>query len=105
VTSGLEARELPDGRIELTLGKCVPVVVSLETYARHTRAELFRLVALLTLVAHYFSKEHGYLLPLRTGRFAEGPEAERLVLAAEGPQGAFCNLSVPRGCAFGEGLL
>lgn len=52
----LQARELPDGRVELTLGRCVPVVVSLKTYAGHSRAELFRLVAVLTLVAHYFSR-------------------------------------------------
>lgn len=93
----LQARELPDGRVELTFGRCVPVVVSLKTYAGHSRAELFRLVAVLTLVAHCFSEEQGCLLPMRTGRFIEDPEAERFVLAPEGPQGAFDKFSVPRG--------
>lgn len=74
----------------------------METYARHSRAELFRLVAVLTLTAHWLSEEHGYLLPMRTGRFVEDLEAGRFVLAPEGPAGAFCKLSVPWAC--GEGL-
>lgn len=57
MASELQARELPDGRIELTLGRCVPVVLSLETYAVHTHRELFRLVGMLTLMAHYFTEE------------------------------------------------
>lgn len=74
--------------------------MSLETYARHPRAELFRLVAVLTPAAPSSSEERGYLLLMRTGRFVEDPEAERSVLTPEGPQGTFCKLSVPWACAF-----
>jgi hypothetical protein len=53
VANELETRELPDGRIELTLGQCVPVVLSVEIYAAHSEKELFRLVGMLTLMADW----------------------------------------------------
>lgn len=83
----LKVRELPDGRVVLILGRCVPLVVSLEMCSGHSRAETCRLVGMLTLVAHSFSKEHGSLLPMRIGRFIEDPEAGRFMLAPEGRQG------------------
>lgn len=67
----LQARWLPDGRFELTLGKCIPVVVRSSTYFSKTESELFCLVGEMTLIAHELKEEHGYDLPLRSGRFVE----------------------------------
>src|SRR5512132_2019126 len=98
--TGLHSRWLPHGRFELTLGRCVPVIVRAGTFFSKTRSELYCLVGMLTLVADFFRKQHGYELPLETGTFTEG-ETEFVL---EDPDGSsqFCKLRVPRTIAFQE---
>ena len=62
----LHSRWLPDGRFELTLGKCVPVIVRSATFFAKTQSELYCLVGLLTLIVGYLNKEQGCNLPEKT---------------------------------------
>lgn len=90
----LEARWLPDGRFLLTLGKCLPVVISSATYFSKTESELFCLVGKLTLIACMFREKYGYELPMATGRYTE-EESGRFVLADPETTGKYCRVFVP----------
>jgi hypothetical protein len=63
----LHSRCLPDGRFELTLGKCVPVIVRAGTFFSKTSGELSVLVGEMTLMAQALAEQHGYDFPLQTG--------------------------------------
>src|SRR5512132_1934747 len=77
----LQARWLPDGRFELTLGKCIPVIVRTGTFFSKTTSELYCLTGLLTLIVGYLNKEAGCNPPEKTGVFPETEEAGEFVLA------------------------
>jgi hypothetical protein len=94
------SRWLPDGRFELTLGKCIPVIITPATFFSKTPSELYCLTGLLTIMADYFRTQHGYALPLATGTFTE--TADEFVLADATGSGRSDKLRVPRALAFQE---
>lgn len=96
----LHSRWLPDGRFELTLGRCVPVIVRAGTFFSKTRSELYCLTGLLTLIADYFRKMPDIDLPMETGTFTE--TSEEFVLAAPAGDGRYDKLRMPRAIAFQE---
>jgi hypothetical protein len=98
--SELHSRWLPDGRFELTLGKCIPVVVTPSTFFSKTTSELFCLTGFLTILTGYFRKLPDVNLPLETGIFTE-TEAE-FVLADATDSGRYDKLRIPRARAFQE---
>ena len=100
----LHSRWLPDGRFELTLGKCVPVIVRSATFFAKTQSELYCLTGLLTLIVGYLNKEAGCNLPEKTGTFTETPGGEFVLADPADTEGArrYDKLRVPRAIAFQE---
>jgi hypothetical protein len=96
----LRSRRLPDGRFELRLGKCVPVVIRSETFFTRSQEELYCLTGLLTLMADYFNERlDDCALPIKTGTFTE--TKTEFVLAEPAGEGFYDKLRVPRAAAFG----
>ena len=55
----LHFRWLPDGRFELTLGKCVPLVLTASTYFFNTQDLRLKIIRLLAIYADYSASVHG----------------------------------------------
>lgn len=91
----LQSRWLPDGRFELTLGKCIPVVITAATFFSKPPSELFVLVCKLTLIADMLREKHGYEVPMTTGRYTEEEAAGRFVLAEAESAGKYGRVFVP----------
>lgn len=83
LSDDLEITPLPDGRVELTWGKCIPVIMTADLHASKSALEVMKLVAELTLNAHDLVEKHGYDLPLTTGKFVPDEDvAEGYLLRA-----------------------
>ena len=96
----LHSRWLPDGRFQLTLGECLPVIVRPGTFFANTASELACLVGELTLVAEFLNKHPDVDLPLQTGQFTE--TATEFVLEDQEGTGRYDKMRVPRSFVFPE---
>ena len=91
----LNSRWLPDGRFELTLEKCVPVVLTASTYFSKTEDQRLQIIRLLAIYAGYSASVHRYTLPERPGRFVESGD-EFVFENANDADKKFYRLCVPR---------
>jgi hypothetical protein len=60
------------GRYELTLGWCIPVIMSEKTFSAKSSRELYVLVGELPLFAYALAEKYGYDFPLKTGKLIDG---------------------------------